>query len=138
MPTGNAKLPEAELDVLVSLRRRGPGTAPELVRRLESTRPMTPGSMATLLARLERKKLVTRRKGEVGKAFVFSATTRAEGALHGTVERLVARVFGGDRVVLVASLLESASLDDKEIARLETLVGELAAGRAARKRSGDA
>lgn len=134
MPAETPKIPEAELDVLVALRRHGPSTVADLVRRLGSARPMTHGSMATLLGRLEQKKLVARRKGEVGKAFVFSATSRAEGAVRGTVRRLLGRVLGGDRVVLVASLLEDASLDEDEIARLEALVGELAAGRSTRRR----
>jgi predicted transcriptional regulator len=130
------KVPEAELDVLVVLRRIGPMPAADLVRALSSTRPMTHGSAATLLARLEAKQLVTRRKADTGKAFVYSATPRAEGALSGTVARLVARLFGGDRMVLVASLLETQPLDAAEVSRLEKLVADLGAARVSARAGG--
>jgi len=121
------RVPEAELDVLVVLRRQGPLLAADLMKELSSIRPMTHGSITTLLARLESKGLVSRRKADAGKAFVYSATASADRALQGTVDRLVARLFGGDRMVLVAALFESRSLDADEVARLERMVAELAA-----------
>ena len=132
MPAAKVRIPEAELDVLVALRRAGPCTVRHIVRLLRASRPMTHGSAATLLTRLEAKGLVARRKADQGKAFVYHATPRAEGALRGTVHRLVSRLFGGDRMVLVASLLEDDPPDAAEIVRLEALLAELATARAAR------
>jgi BlaI family transcriptional regulator, penicillinase repressor len=121
------RVPEAELDVLAALRRRGPLLAADLIAELSATRPLSHGSITTLLARLEKKGLVSRRKADVGKAFVYSATPRADRAVRGTVERLVARVFGGDRMVLVAALFESRALDADEVERLERMVADLTA-----------
>ena len=128
------RVPDAEMDVLVILRRQGDMAAADLVRALAPTRPMSHGSVGTLLARLEAKGLVTRRRQEVGKAFLFSATPRAEGALRRAVEGLMTRVFGGDRMAMVASLLDARPLDADELARLDRVVAGLAAAR--RRRGG--
>ena len=128
------RVPEAEMDVLVVLRRLGPLPVADLVRALARTRPMSHGSAGTLLSRLEAKGLVTRRKGAVGKAFVFSATERAEGALRRAVDHVLTRVFGGDRRVMVASLLETEPLDQDEVARLERMVSDLVAARRKRRK----
>jgi predicted transcriptional regulator len=136
MSDAPVRVPEAEMDVLAILRRKGPMLAADLVRALARSRPMTHGSAGTLLARLEAKGLVTRRKGETGKAFLFTATPRAESALRRSIERLVARVFGGDRLSMVASLLESGPLDPAEIARLERLVADHATVNSKRRAKG--
>jgi len=124
MPRPKLRVPEAEMDVLAALRRSGPMTVNDLAVSLGGSRPMTHGSVSTLLARLEAKGLVARRKAEVGKAFLYFSTPRAEGALRGIAERLVSRLFGGDRMALVASLLEEKPLAPDEIERLEGLLAE--------------
>ena len=60
------RTPRAELDVLGCLWQHGRATARELREAMGGYRPMTHGSMVTLLKRLEAKGLVTKRKGPVG------------------------------------------------------------------------
>jgi predicted transcriptional regulator len=131
-------VPEAELDVLACLRRSGEATAAEVGRALASRRPMAHGSIVTLLTRLEARGLVTRRKGPVGKAFLFRSTPRAEGAVRHLVRSLVGRVFGGDRVFFVASLLEAAPPSRRELDRLRRLLADLTDRRRARSPRGAA
>lgn len=123
-------VPEAELDVLSELRRAGEATAADLARTMTAYRPLAHASVVTLLARLEARGLVARRHGVVGKAWVFRATPRAETALRGLIDRLVARVFGGDRVGFVASFLESGPPTAAEAERLRAVLRDLAHRRA--------
>lgn len=128
------RLPAAELDVLTQLRKGGEATAADIGAALAAQRPMAHGSVATLLGRLEAKGLVTRRRGPIGKAFLYSASARAEGALRGVFDRVVARVFGDDRVHFVASLLESEPPTLAEIDKLEGLLAELRSRRTSREK----
>ena len=93
------RLPNAELDVLGCLWKRQLATAREIRETMKSYRPMAHGSVVTLLKRLEAKGLVTRRKGRVGKAFVYRATRRPEPTCRGILRNLLDRAFGGDGVV---------------------------------------
>ena len=61
------------MEVLAVLHARGEADARAIREALERYRPMSHASVLTLLGRLEAKSLVQRRKGEVGKAFVYSA-----------------------------------------------------------------
>jgi predicted transcriptional regulator len=119
------RVPDAELDVLACLERARRATAADLVAMLHTVRPMQHGSVLTLLARLEAKGLVERRKGDRGKAYVYSTTARSRRAVRQVIDRLMERVFGGDRLEFVASLLDGPAPTPAEIARLERLIDEL-------------
>jgi len=79
----------------------------------------------TLLGRLEQKALVARRKAATGKSFVYHATARAATALQRQPGKLLRRVFGGDLVLFVSSLLESARPDDAELTELQAMLDNL-------------
>ena len=70
-------LPEAEMEMLACLQRKGEATARELREALRPFRPLAHPSVVTLLQRLEAKGLVSRDKGNVGKAFVYQPTRRS-------------------------------------------------------------
>lgn len=123
--TTKPRLPDAELEVLACLERHGEATANDVRAALASFRPLSHGSVMTLLGRLEAKRLVVRRKGEVGKAFLYRATDGAASALAHVPRTLLARVFGGDPVLLVSSLFEGAPPDHAEIDALQTLLDQL-------------
>jgi len=116
------RLPDAELDVLSALWRSGEATVRELRASLDATRPMTHGALFTLLRRLEKKGLVVRRKGSVGKAFVYRSRPRPDPSYKKLARRLVERVFGGDRLKLVAALLETRAPSDAELDALQRLI----------------
>jgi len=118
-------LPEAELEVLARLQEVGEAQASEIRQRLQPLRPLSHASVMTLLGRLQAKGLVTRRKAEVGKAFVFSPTRKAREAYRDVVGRLLERVFANDPVALVSSLFGAKQPTAEELARLEALVERL-------------
>ena len=118
------KLPDAEMDVLGCVYRRGEATAREIREDLSSERPMAHVSVLTLLKRLEQRKLVTRRKADVGKAFIYAPTRKRSATVRPVLKRLVNRVFGGDSVALVASLFETRPPTASELAEMEALLRE--------------
>lgn len=122
---GDKRLPDAELDVLACLWRRGTATAREIRETLEDYRPMAHGSVVTLLGRLQDKGLVTREKAPVGKAFVYEPTRRPAPTYRRVVGDMLQRIFGGNSVALVASLFETQPPTQREIQDLQDLLDEL-------------
>jgi predicted transcriptional regulator len=123
--TGQELLPEAELEVLAALQELGEATAAEIRQWLEAFRPMSHASVSTLLQRLEAKDLVARRKADVGKAFLYSATADPSTTLGKAAGRVLHRLFADDSARLVSSLFgrHEPSLDELE--RLKQIVDDL-------------
>ena len=119
------RVPAAELDVLACLQRLKQATVAEIRSALQDYRPMAHASVVNLLKRLEGKSLVTRTKGPVGKAFVYTPTRAAGIVPRNLLRGLVDRTFGGDSLALVASLFETRPPDPQELARLEELLKDL-------------
>src|SRR6188474_994620 len=115
------RLPDAELEVLTCLHRRGEATARDIREALWDQRPMAHGSVLTLLGRLEKRGLVSRKKGPVGKAFVYEPTRQQTMTMRPVLRRLVDRVFDGNPVDLVASLFETRPPTAKELDAIQRL-----------------
>jgi BlaI family transcriptional regulator, penicillinase repressor len=120
-------IPAAELEVLACLKRLHTATAREIRETMLSFRPMAHGSVVTLLTRLEAKHLVTKEKGPVGKAFVYSVTEAAGTVYRNVLQRFLHRIFGGDSMHLVASVFETKPPDRKQVRELEQMVADLKA-----------
>ena len=118
-------LPDAELDVMSCLWRAGTATAGDIREELANRRPMAHATVCTLLKRLEDKGCVTREKGPSGKAFVYQPTVARTGPARSLLRGLCDRLFGGDTVALVASLMDSRPPTADELRELEQLVKDL-------------
>lgn len=123
-PTAPEQLPDAELEVLACLWNRGPATAAEVRAALAEFRPMAHGSVLTLLKRLSEKGLVSRAKADKGKAFIYRATRRPQPVYRRIVDQLTQRIFGGDAIALVASLLESSACGPDDIRQIKQMLAE--------------
>jgi predicted transcriptional regulator len=118
-------LPEAEMEILAVLEARGEAEAREIRDALASYRPMRHASVLTLLGRLEAKSLVTRRKADVGKAYIYSTTRSTQPLLGRFVQRMVRRIFANDSASLVAALFESKPPTDAELRQIRALVDSM-------------
>jgi len=123
--TAVERLPNAELEVLAALWHKGEATAGEIREHLAHRRPMAHGSVLTLLKRLSAKNLVSREKAPRGKAFVYRATRQPETIRRRILEDLTDRVFGGSRVAMIASLLDTHSPSEDELDELKELLERL-------------
>jgi predicted transcriptional regulator len=121
----NEPLPDAELEVLACLGRMGEATARAIREEMAGYRPMAHGSVSTLLKRLEGKGLVAKRKGSVGKAFLYRPARQPEYTYRGVVQDLLQRVFGGSGIALVTSLFETQPPTASELDQLEELLESL-------------
>ena len=119
------EIPDAELDVMSCLWPSGSLTAREIRESLKERRPMGHASVCTLLRRLEEKGFVSREKAGTGKAFRYQAEIQPTGTGRRLLNSLLDRVFGGNGVALVTSLLESCPPSSDEIAELQALLDEL-------------
>jgi len=119
------QLPRAELEVLGCLWQKEEATAAQIRDHLADYRPMAHGSVLTLLKRLARKNLVVRRKGPQGKAFLYRATRRPDAIWRRILQELADRVFGGDRVAMIASLLDTRSPSEEELDEMRRLLETL-------------
>lgn len=122
--TDETRLPDAELDVLSLLTRLGSATARELRDAIAVYRPMAHGSVLTLLGRLEAKGLVEKEPAGSGKAFLYRATKQGRDAHRPVVRKLLDRVFGGNSVSLVATLLEAQPPSAEELDEIRELLDE--------------
>lgn len=111
--------------MLARLHELGEAEASEIRRKMEALRPLSHASVMTLLGRLEAKSLVSRRKGEVGKAFLYSPTRHAQETYQSVVGRLMERVFANDPVALVSSLFGAKKPTAKQLTRLQDLIDGL-------------
>ncbi len=120
-----AGLPDAEAEVLACLWNDGPSTAASIRERLQAFRPMAHGSVLTLLKRLTEKNLVGREKSGQGKAFLYFAKPSSEPTLTRIVKQISERLFGGNRVAVLASLLEISPPTPEELDEMRRLLDEL-------------
>ncbi len=119
------KIPDAERDVLVCLNQLEEATVKEICEALQSVRKMEPSSVMTLLKRLEKRKLVAKRKADKGKAFVFRVTRESTRAYRHLMNDLFQGVFGGDTLSFMSSFFETRKPTDEEIVQLQDLLDDL-------------
>jgi len=132
------KIPDAERDVLVCLNQLGEATVKEICESLISVRKMEPSSVMTLLKRLESRKLVTKRKADKGKAFVFRSTPESIRAYRHLMNDLFQGVFGGDTLSFMASFFETRKPTEEEIEQLHQLLDDVRAKKQkSKKKKGD-
>lgn len=125
MSKKSQKIPDAERDVLVCLNRLEKATVREIRDQLAPVRKLESSSVLTLLGRLEERKLVTRRKADKGKAFIFRPTAASKRACRDLMKDLFQHVFAGDTMAFMASFFETRKPTPAEIEQLHTLLDEL-------------
>jgi predicted transcriptional regulator len=99
---------------------RGEASVAELQQRLGAEAPLAYTTVATMLARLERRGLV-RHRAE-GRTFIYQPAVSADELGRSVVDELLANVFGGSPTEMVSQLLESEYVDAVELTRIKELV----------------
>ncbi|MHB9031287.1 MAG: BlaI/MecI/CopY family transcriptional regulator [Candidatus Latescibacterota bacterium] len=116
-------LTEVELEFMQFLWERGELASEDIeAAYAERGSPLTGGSVRKVLGILMRKGYVSRRKE--GKKFIYAAKVPREQASTGVVKDLLQRVFGGSASLLVAALLDSREVHEKELKEIERLIAE--------------
>ena len=136
MAKSKKTIPDAERDVLMALGRLQEATVQQIREAILPVRELEASSISTLLKRLEQRKLVTKRKADTGKAFVFRTTAKSNSACRDLLKDLFNSVFAGDTMAFMQSFFETKKPTDGEIDQLQSLLDELRESKKSNKKKG--
>ena len=117
------ELTALQISILRLLWARGEASVAEVWEALYPDRRLAQTTIATLLSRLERRGVVTRRAAE--RQYLYRALVTEDEVKESMVSELTERLFGGDVTALVNHLLESQEVAPGDLARLRAMIGEI-------------
>jgi len=112
-------LTEAELRLMDVLWARGDGTVTEVAGALGDP-PLAYNTVLTTLRILEKKGYVKHRA--VGRAFVYSPKVGRDEARSSVIDYVVSRFFDNSPRALMLKLLDAEHLDERDLARMRSLL----------------
>jgi len=113
-------LGDLQLAIMRVLWSRGEAAAADVHEALREERGLAPTTIATMLAKMEKKGVVVHR--QEGRKFVYRPTVSEPEVKRSMVGELKQRLFGGDAAALVSHLLREHEVDQNELARLRELI----------------
>ena len=116
-----------QLAILRLLWERGEATMAELWEALHDERDLAQTTVATLVARLQRRGIVARRTRD--RQYVYRATITEADVQHSMVSELTERLFAGDAAALVSHLISAADMSQGDLARMKQLLGDAQASK---------
>ena len=122
---GNGRPPELsdlQLAVMRVLWTRGRATVAEVHGALAAERGLAPTTIATTLARLEKRGVVAHET--VGRQFVYRAVHEESEVKRSMVGAFTERLFSGDAAELVNHLLAEREIEADELERLKKRIEE--------------
>jgi BlaI family transcriptional regulator, penicillinase repressor len=130
-------IPDSELDVLKVLWDRGQATVREVLETLKAAghvgtkdgRPWSYATVATLLDRLETKKVVE--SDRTDQAFTYRPAVSVRDVQQKRVDSLVEKLYQGEPGLLVLHLLKSHPIDPGQAMEVRAILEELNAEAAA-------
>ncbi len=113
---------DAELEILKVLWAEGPCELGRVCSGLRKLRPVANTTVATMLKVMLEKGLVDRSQGPKG--YLWTARVSRSATTTGLLRRLVDRVFDGSAGRLVANLLDSEELSERDRDEIRSLLDE--------------
>jgi len=120
MTKPNHQLATLQLAIMRVLWKRGEATVADVREDLHDDRPLAYTTIATMLAKMERKGYVAHRIE--GRAHIYRPAIDQEKVSRSMVTDLADRLFAGDVTQMVAHLLAGCDVDADELARLKALI----------------
>ena len=114
------EITELQLAILRLLWERGEATVAELWEALHDERGLAQTTVATLVARLQRRGIVARRTRD--RQYVYRATITEADVQHSMVSELTERLFAGDAAALVSHLISASDMSPGDLARMKRLL----------------
>jgi BlaI family transcriptional regulator, penicillinase repressor len=116
-------LTELQLSILGALWQQGEGTVVDVHEALRRERRIAQSTVATLLARLKERGLVTYR--EEGRQYMYRATVSPEEVRRSVVREFAERtdrLFSRDLAGMVSHLLSARDVDPEDLAKVRMLI----------------
>ena len=117
-------LTEVELDIMHVIWAKEEASTEDVMRaRSARGRPLSDGATRTMLAILVDKGYLTRRRGDRG-AFLYTAKVPRDQARRKMVADLLKRAFAGSAAGMVAAIMNTRSITEKDIREIERLIAQ--------------
>ena len=113
-------LTELQLAILRLLWERGEASVAEIWEALYPERKLAQTTVATIVARLQRRGILTRRARE--RQFVYKTLLTEADVQHSMVSELTERLFAGDVTALVSHLLSARDMSPGDLARVREMI----------------
>ncbi len=114
------RLADLQLAIMDVLWSRGSATVADVHAALLQERGLAPTTIATMLTKLEKKKVV--RHETEGRRYVYFPTVSRHEVQASMTNQLTERLFGGRASALVAHLLDEHEVSDGELEELRQLI----------------
>jgi predicted transcriptional regulator len=114
------ELTELQLAILRLLWERDEMSVAEIWEALYAERGLAQTTIATLVARLQRRGVVARRT--LDRQFVYRATITESDVQHSMVSELTERLFAGDPAALVSHLISATDMSPGDLARVKRMI----------------
>lgn len=114
------QLTELQIAVLRLLWERGEASVAEIWEALYAERKLAQTTVATIVARLQRRGILSRRTRE--RQFVYKTLLTEADVQHSMVSELTERLFAGDVTALVSHLLSARDMSPGDLARVKEMI----------------
>ena len=114
------QLTELQLAILRVIWARGEATVQDIWEALHAERGLAQTTVATMLSRLERRGVVTRRAQS--RQYHYRAAVTESEVQHTMVGELTERLFDGDVTALVQHLLSGEDVSPGDIAKIRDMI----------------
>ena len=114
------ELTELQIAILRLLWERGEASVADVWEALYAERGLAQTTIATLVARLQRRGIVDRRT--VDRQYVYRATISESDVQHSMVSELTERLFAGDVAALVSHLISANDMSPGDLARVKAMI----------------
>src|SRR2546429_5553872 len=117
---GRHQLTELQLAILRVIWDRGEATVQDIGESMHAERGLDQTPVATMLSRLERRGVVTRRAQ--ARQYHYKAAVTEQEVQHSMVGELTERLFDGDVTALVQHLVTGHDVSPGDIAKIRALI----------------
>jgi BlaI family transcriptional regulator, penicillinase repressor len=114
------QLTELQLAILRILWDKGEATVQDIWEALHAERGLAQTTVATMLSRLERRGVVTRRAQS--RQYRYRAAVTEQEVQHSMIGELTERLFDGDVTALVQHLLAGEDVSPGDIAKIRDMI----------------
>lgn len=114
------QLTELQLTILRILWERGEATVQDIWEALHPERGLAQTTVATMLSRLERRGVVTRRAQ--ARQYHYKAAVTEEEVQHSMVGELTERLFDGDVTALMQHLISGKDVSPGDLAKIREMI----------------
>src|SRR5881396_597716 len=118
--SGRHQLTELQLAIMRVIWDRSEATVQEIWEALHADRGLAQTTVATMLSRLERRGVVTRRAQ--ARQYHYKAAVTEQEVQHSMVGELTERLFDGDVTALVQHLLSDEDISPGDIAKIRDMI----------------